>query len=147
VSITLQKLKEFGAHEASYATEKFGVSKVETWSTQSRNLECFQFVLDDWSANFVHSIFLDSLCTKCTLQKNGVHRLPTPKLLEWTLVHSKTFGVDTCPLQKFGVHVGNFWSAFSLNLWNIPTLQKCVQITTYQLHIQSQEVSNNFAQL
>jgi hypothetical protein len=41
-------------------------------------------------------------------------QLPTPIFLEWTAVYSIFFGVDTFPLQNFGVHVVKVWSAFSL---------------------------------
>jgi hypothetical protein len=48
-------------------------------------------------------------------------QLPTPIFLEWKAVHSIFFffGLDTFPLQNFGVHVVKVWSAFSL------TQEKC----------------------
>ena len=102
--------------------QKFGVHLMST----PKVLECTSSPLQIFGVHW-KSTPKNLECTKCPLQKNWStqnftpkmsnfwsEQLPTPIFLEWTAVHSIFFGVQTCLLQNFGVHVVKVWSAFSL---------------------------------
>jgi hypothetical protein len=105
-----------------FHSKSFGVHLNST----AKVLECTSSPLQNfWSALQVHSkkfgVNSKSTPKNWSAQNSAPkmsyfwsEQLPTPIFLEWTVVHSIFFGVDTFPLQIVGVHVVKVWSAFSL---------------------------------